>query len=181
MIDAPFFKNGRGGVTLSGGECLSQGEFATEVARLLRENGISVYIDTCGYVKREILDSIIPYADKFLYDIKAMSPQVHKEATGRDNGIILDNLVYLCRCGCKIEVRIPFVPQINGNEMEAIGGFLSELPIEGVKLLPYHRYAESRYESLGMENRMPEIIPTENELSNAATVLERFGLNVINV
>ena len=66
-----------GGVTLSGGECLAQPDFAVELARRLKENGICVYIDTCGYVKQEILDKIIPYTDVFLYDIKAVDPQVH--------------------------------------------------------------------------------------------------------
>ena len=64
LEDEPFFKNG-GGVTLSGGECLAQPEFATAFAKALFERGISVYVDTCGYVRREVLEAILPYALSF--------------------------------------------------------------------------------------------------------------------
>lgn len=76
MKDEPFFRNG-GGVTFSGGECLAQIDFAVELAELLHKNGISIYIDTCGFVGREALERIIPYTDKFLYDIKAVSETTH--------------------------------------------------------------------------------------------------------
>ena len=48
MKDADYYKNSGGGVTLSGGECLAQAPFATALAKMLKKNGISVYIDTCG-------------------------------------------------------------------------------------------------------------------------------------
>ena len=58
--DRLFFTNSGGGVTLSGGECLAQPEFALAVAKALKERGISVYVDTCGFVRREVLVSILP-------------------------------------------------------------------------------------------------------------------------
>ena len=54
LQDEAFFKNSGGGVTLSGGECLAQPDFAVALSKRLYERGISVYVDTCGYVKREI-------------------------------------------------------------------------------------------------------------------------------
>ena len=40
------------------------------------------------------LEKIIPYTDKFLYDIKAIDGTLHKRLTGRDNALMLDNLLY---------------------------------------------------------------------------------------
>lgn len=163
MEDALFFKNSGGGVTLSGGECLSQPEFAVETARLLKNNGVSVFIDTCGYIKREIIDEIIPYTDKFLYDIKAFSEETHIACTGRSNKLILGNLKYLSSVGARIEIRIPFVPELNGEEMKDIAELVSELNVEKVKILPYHNFALSRYDALGMNAEMPENMPSNEE------------------
>lgn len=176
LKDEQFFKNGHGGVTLSGGECLAQGEFAIETAKLLFEKGISVYVDTCGFVKTETIQKIIPYADKFLYDIKAFDEEVHKRCTGQSNMVILENLKYINSQNVPIEIRIPYVPGYNDNQIEKIGSFLSEFDcITAVKILPYHNYAASRYAALGMKNTLPDIIPSEEELNMAKEKISKFG------
>lgn len=162
MADGPFFENG-GGVTLSGGECLTQPHFVTETARLLKARGVSVFVDTCGYVSREVIDGILPYTDKFLYDIKAASGATHEKCTGRDNALIIENLKYLSDRGARVEIRIPFVPELNGAEIEAIAELLCEVRIEKVKVLPYHNFAASRYGALGMPCNMPRAIPSAEE------------------
>ena len=136
LQDEAFFKNSGGGVTLSGGECLAQGDFCIALAKLLHERGISVYVDTCGYVKRETLEKIIPYTDKFLYDVKAIAPTVHEKCTGKSNQRILDNLKFLCEKGCNIEIRYPLVMGYNDLECDKIAKFLSGLQgITKVKVL----------------------------------------------
>ena len=180
LEDKPFFENSGGGVTLSGGECLAQPDFAVALARSLWENGISVYIDTCGYVKREILERIIPYTDMFLYDIKAVTPEVHRRCTGRDNAQISENLCFLCERGCRIEVRYPLVMGYNDEECEKIGAFLRDRRgIERVKVLPYHAFSASRYEALGAENTLPDAITTAADVQNAVACLRSFGLQAI--
>ena len=177
MQDAPFFKNG-GGVTFSGGECLAQPEFAIALAKAFYESGISVYIDTSGYVKREVLDGIIPYVDKFLYDVKALCEETHVRCTGRPNGLILENLRYLSERGCKIEIRYPLVMGYNDGECEGIAEMLSGLcGIEKVKVLAYHAFAASRYAALGMENTLPDTKTTPRDVLNAVSIFKRYGLN----
>jgi pyruvate formate lyase activating enzyme len=179
-IDEPFFRNG-GGVTLSGGECLAQPDFAVSLAKALREKGISVYIDTCGFVKREILERIIPYTDKFLYDVKAVDPDVHVKCTGRDNALILDNLRYLSESGCRIEVRYPLVKGYNDTECEAIAKVLKELRgIEKTKVLQYHSLSASRYEALGLDCTLPKTETTFEDVETAVRVLKSHGLNAVN-
>lgn len=181
MEDEPFFRNGRGGVTLSGGECLSQPQLAIETARILKENGVSVFVDTCGYVKREILDAIMPYTDKFLYDLKAFSEDTHIRCTGRSNQLILENLKYLSDTGARIEVWIPFVPELNGGEMKDIAKFISKLNIEKVKVLPYHNYAVSRYGALGLEAKMPGNMPSEEQTESIRSLIRSYctGIEVV--
>lgn len=181
LSDEAFFRNGGGGITLSGGECLAQPEFAIAVAERLYNRGISVYIDTCGYVRREVLDSIIPYTDKFLYDVKAIDPDVHTACTGRDNRLILDNLCYLCDRGCNVEIRYPLVVGYNDGECESIAEMLRELAgITGVKVLQYHSFSRSRYEALGMECTLPNTETKLSDVEYAVALLKSHGLNAIN-
>lgn len=179
--DKPFFDSSGGGVTLSGGECLAQPEFAAELAQLLQARGIGVYVDTCGFVSRQALDKIIPYTDVFLYDLKAIDPQVHKACTGQDNGRILDNLRYLSERGCTIEIRYPLVVGCNETQCEKIGVFLRDLKgIRKIKVLRYHDLAASRYEALGMENTLPAPRTDDVHVRQAVACLRRFGLNAVD-
>ena len=181
LQDELFFKNSGGGVTLSGGECLAQPDFAVALSRKLYDRGISVYIDTCGYVKPEALKKIIPYTDKFLYDIKAIDAMVHKKCTGKDNHLILDNLKLLCDEGCKIEIRYPLVKGYNDLECENIAKFLSCLRgITKVKVLKYHRFSASRYEAFGMIDTLPDAKTTMQDVENAVIILKNYGLNAVN-
>lgn len=181
MQDEAFFRAGNGGVTLSGGECLAQPEFAVAVARLLYEKGVSIYIDTCGFVPRQTLEKILPYADQFLYDVKALDPAVHRACTGQDNALILDNLRFVSLQGAAIEIRIPLVAGYNDGEIPAIAAFLKDLPgITKVKVLQYHNFSASRYEALGMKNTLPPAQTTPEDVAKAVEILAKSGLRAVN-
>lgn len=181
LQDAPFFENSGGGVTFSGGECLAQPDFAVALSKRLYERGISVYVDTCGYVTRGTLERIIPYTDKFLYDIKAIDARVHEKCTGKENRLILDNLSFLCGEGCKIEIRYPLVMGYNDCECENIAKFLSGLQgITKVKVLQYHSFSASRYEALGMFNTLPNTQTTLQDVERAVNIFRSYGLHAVN-
>ena len=181
LQDEVFFKNSGGGITLSGGECLAQPDFCVALAKLLHERDISVYVDTCGCVKRETFEKIIPYVDKFLYDIKAIDATVHERCTGKENNLILDNLKYLCNKGCKIEIRYPLVKGYNDLECEDIAKLLSGLQgITKVKVLQYHSFSASRYEALGMFNTLPDTQTTSFEIEAAVNIFKNYGLHAVN-
>ena len=168
LEDREFYETSGGGVTLSGGECLMQPDFCRALLCALKENGIQTAVDTCGYVSKETLDKVIPYTDVFLYDIKAIDPAVHKICTGVENGRILENLCYLDSLGKKSEIRIPYVPGWNSGEIEKIADFVKSLSnVTGVRVLPYHNYARSKYEALSMENTLPDSVPSSEEIDRA--------------
>ena len=168
LEDKEFYESSGGGVTLSGGECLLHADFCAALLKALKENGVRTAVDTCGFVSREAFDKVIPYTDVFLYDIKAIDPAVHKRCTGVENGLILDNLRYLDSLGKKIEIRIPYVPGYNDTEIGKIADFVKTLSsVTGVRVLKYHNYARSKYEALGMENTLPEALPTDAQMAAA--------------
>lgn len=168
LEDEAFYETSGGGVTLSGGECLCQASFCAALLKRLKERGINTAVDTCGFVPREAFDKVLPYTDTFLYDLKAFDEDVHIRCTGQSNRLILENLLYLDSVGARTEIRIPFVPDHNDDQMEKLAAFLRPLKhVKKVKVLPYHNYAGSKYAALGMENTLPKRLPTEEEIQKA--------------
>lgn len=168
LEDREFYETSNGGVTLSGGECLLQADFCIALLQALKKEGIHTAVDTCGSVSREVFDKVLPYTDLFLYDIKAISPAVHRHCTGLTNERILENLRYLDTCGAKIEIRYPYVPDYNDGEAESIRDFLSSLrTFPAVRVLPYHSFAGSKYRALGYGDTLPSRLPTEAEIQKA--------------
>ncbi len=165
--DKDFYDNSGGGVTVSGGECLIYADFCAELLKKLKENNIHTAVDTCGFVPKEAFDKVIPYTDVFLYDIKAFGEETHIKCTGKPNKIILENLKYLDKCNKKIEIRIPYVPEYNSEEINKIFDFLKTLKnVVKIRILSYHNYAGSKYEALLMENTLPKKLPDEKEIMN---------------
>ena len=103
-----------------------------------------------------------------MYDIKAIDDEVHIRCTGKSNKQILNNIKYIDSCGKAIEVRLPYVPDYNDNQMDKISDFIKNFKnIKAVKVLPYHNYAGSKYVSLDMVNTLPDVLPTSQEIENA--------------
>jgi pyruvate formate lyase activating enzyme len=180
--DVPFFDQSRGGVTFSGGEPLMQRKFLAEVLKACRAHDIHTVVDTSGYATWEVLDGIRSDVNLFLYDLKSMDDERHKQYTGVSNKLILENLERLSAVGAKCIVRIPLIPGVNDDEENLVesGKFLASLPnIESVDLMGYHEIARGKYEALGMAYRLPETkAPTAEKIQSAAKILEGFGLTV---
>lgn len=179
LKDKDFYDASGGGVTLSGGECLAHPDFCAELLREVKKYGIHTAVDTCGFVSKAALDKVIPYTDIFLYDLKAFDEDVHIACTGQSNRVILENLQYLDDRGVKTEIRIPFIPGKNNDQIEKISQFLSTLRyITMVRVLPYHNYAGSKYTALDMENTLPELLPSEEQMQVAKSVIASKNLRV---
>ena len=139
----------------------------------MKSKGINTAVDTSGYVSRDKLESVLDYTDTFLYDIKAIDEDVHIKCTGHSNKIILENLKYLDSMGKRIEIRVPYVPDFNDNQVEKIRGFLKNIKnITKVTVLPYHNYAGSKYEALGIKNTLMQKLPDKNEIEKVQSLFE---------
>ena len=176
MKDQMFYEESGGGVTFSGGEVMAMDmDFVLAVARELKKQGVTLTIDTCGYVPYERFQMLLPYVDTFLYDVKVMDPELHKKYIGTDNSLILDNLVRLARDGARIYIRIPTVKEVNGNEqnMRETIAFLQEYDIHPaqVNLLPYHDTGSGKYRKLDMEYKGTDLHAPEREEMEALAAL----------
>ncbi|MFH1651346.1 MAG: glycyl-radical enzyme activating protein [Chloroflexota bacterium] len=176
--DRPFFKNSDGGVTFSGGEPLVQGEFLREVARQCREKGISTILDTTGHAPWETMSAVLDNIDLVLYDIKHLDPEKHREATGIDNKLILENAAKAAQ-KARIWLRVPLIPGFNNSPeyIRQLGRFAAELGVEKISLLPYHTWGEHKYEKLGRTYPLTgtDLLP-EDSLPELKEIIESCGL-----
>lgn len=166
-----FMKNG--GLTVTGGEPLLQMEFVTELMREAKQRGIHTCIDTSGItfqkdneavVKK--FDKLLEYTDLFLLDIKHIENTSHKELTGQSNRNVLDFAEYLSDRGKDVWIRHVVVPEITYQEadLKALGYFLGGLKnIKALDVLPYHTMGTVKYDNMGMEYPLRDIIALEKE------------------
>ena len=154
LKDKMFFDESGGGMTISGGEPLFQADFTLELLKLAAQQGISSCVETCGYGDYAWLKSWLPYTDIFLFDYKVTNPGLHKELTGIDNRLILENMEKLNAAGAEIILRCPLVPGVNDDEdhLHAIARIAGRLEnVMEINLEPYNPLAAERYERLGFK------------------------------
>ena len=176
--------NSEGGVTFSGGEPLMHHEFLIEMLDACGKEGIHRCIDTTGFASTKTLLEVAEKSEHFLYDLKMMDSDKHKEWTGAPNEKILENLKILAATGVNINIRIPLIKGVNDDyeniheSAKFIAALEGEKPI--VNILPYHNIAEKKYEKLGQHYERG--IMDEPDLARQDEVIEIFksyGLNAI--
>ena len=181
MRDKAFYENSGGGVTVSGGEPTFQKDFLFDLLGSLKSSGIHTAVETCGYFSENLLEPLTERTDLFLYDLKHIDTEPHRETTGVTNDRILANFSgILAKAGVdRIVPRIPLIPGFNTGA-ESIEKFISFLRNAGytgsVHLMPYHGWARGKYKRTGRDGsfRDPGKI-TGPELESIGGIFERAG------
>jgi pyruvate formate lyase activating enzyme len=180
--DIVFFKNSGGGVTFSGGEPLLWPDFIEKLAKYYKGMGISVAIETCGYVPWKNFEKIIDYIDLVMFDLKFMQSEKHLEYLGYSNELIINNLIGVSKL-VDTTIRIPIIPGVNDckEDIIAFGEFLYSLSgrVKRVEILPYHDFAINKYEGLGRKYLLNDLKVPDNEyMARIKNILEKYGLQV---
>lgn len=152
-----------GGITISGGDPLfSQKEFALEILKSSKENGIHTMIESCLWTDRDTIDRVKQHVDEFIVDLKIFDENEHIKYTGKTNQVILSNIEYLSKTH-KITIRIPMIPGVNTNQynIEESAKFLSKLENVRVELIPFNKYYKTKYYYLGI---LPEYDIDRNQV-----------------
>ena len=145
LKDETFYRSSGGGVTLTGGDPFAQTAFSRAVLKGVKVHGIHTAIETCLLTTRKDLESLLPYVDLFLVDLKVDEPTKHTEYTGASNELIKENFTWLAENHGAIVVRIPVIPGYTDSEenLKAIGSYVAgtdpRIPIELVNFNPLAR------------------------------------------
>ncbi len=176
--DRVFFEQSGGGVTFSGGEPLLQDEFLVELLAACKQRGLHTVVDTSGYATPNVIDRVAQLVDLFLFDIKTLEDDKHREYTGVSNRVILENLRRLAARNATIIVRVPLIPGVNDDDksLRAIGAFAREFDaVRGVHILPYHRTGTEKYRRLGMQYRMNGASPPASDsVMQAVRIVQQY-------
>lgn len=154
LKDKAFYDNSGGGMTLSGGEPMMQYEFALELMKRAKEEGLHTCMETCGFADSEKYREIARYVDIFLFDYKITNKEDHKKYTGVSNDKILANLFMLDEMGKNTVLRCPIIPTINDTDehLLAIAKTANRLKnVLEVNIEPYHPLGSGKSEMLGKD------------------------------
>jgi pyruvate formate lyase activating enzyme len=159
LRDAPFYEDG-GGLTLTGGEPTLQPAFALALLRLAKAEHVDTALETSGNAPWESLETLLPYVDLWLFDVKHLNSQAHRRYTGLGNELILSNLRKLAGLGAPIRVRVPLIPEVNLSEenLRQTAAFVEALgtAVRSVDLLPFHKLGTAKYQALGRTPLWPD-------------------------
>lgn len=153
LKDKVYYKTSKGGMTLSGGEPSMQAEFALELIKTAKNEGVSTFIETCGIGARSFYEKALKHGASFLFDIKCIDTDKHKKLTGVSNENIISNLEFLFENCADIIVRLPLIPGINDldDDIENLSEFLMKYKgkYRYAEIMPYHSFGVSKAQRLG--------------------------------
>jgi len=153
MQDIDFYEESGGGITISGGEGMSQPAFLKELVQRLKENHLHLAIETTGFIKAEIFEELAFMFDLLLFDVKHYDPKKHQMKTGVSNELIIRNLTWAITQGIEVLPRIPVIPDFNSSLEDAHGfaKLLKQVGASKVQLLPFHQFGEKKYDLLNKD------------------------------
>lgn len=157
----PYYDVTGGGVTASGGEAMMQHDFIRPFFKALHQNGITTALDTCGFIKAEYYDEVLPFTDYILYDLKIFDAERHKYFCGQDNALILNNAKHIIssiasgEINAEFWIRTPLIPGATDDETNIgmIASFivndLGSCNISKWELCSFNNSCISKYDRLG--------------------------------
>ena len=180
MQDIDFYEESGGGVTISGGEGMSQPEFLKRLIAELKKNSVHVAIETTGYVKKETFEELARELDLLLFDVKHYDREKHYNGTKVYNDLIVENLKWAIDNEIEVLPRIPVIPDFNDSleDAEGLAKLLVEVGAKKVQLLPFHQFGEKKYELLNRNYKYKNkkaLYP--EDLEEYQKIFEDKGLN----
>ncbi|MBD1564676.1 [formate-C-acetyltransferase]-activating enzyme [Vibrio sp. S12_S33] len=180
--DDVFFNTSNGGITLSGGEVLTQPKFAIELLSKLKAMGFRTAIETSGHGNTKQLLKIGQLCDEVLFDFKIMDPQRAKTVIGINLELVLDNFRQLVEQGTNVIPRLPLIPgyTLDLINTDRVINFLRPFNLSEIHLLPFHQYGANKYQTLGMVYLLEDVpVPRKSEVESIRQHIATQGYHVI--
>lgn len=156
LKDRALYDQSGGGVTVSGGEPLSQASFVAKLFQRCREQEVHTCLETSGYGSPQALREVMPVTDLFLFDWKLSDRRAALRFLGGSISPIQRSFRTLMDNGCKVVLRCPIIPRVNDTaaHFDSIVRLIEENPdLMGVELLPYHNLGVSKSMHLSVQQR----------------------------
>lgn len=142
-----------GGVTISGGEPLSQAPFVAKVFELLQREGVHTALDTAGTKDLNAAKAVLLHTDLVLADLKAPTAELYTEICGGELETVLNFLALVQEMGIPLWLRHVVVPGLTANTQnlravrDIANGFSN---LEKIEWLPFHNTCQPKYDNMGI-------------------------------
>ena len=154
-----FYDKSGGGITVSGGEPLLQAEFVRELFTKCKEVGVHTALDTGGFVAQAELDKVLPHTDLVMFSLKAVDEEVHRQLTGKDNVLVLQNLFHAAS-QTQLVLRYVVIPGVNesDSDLSKLAAIIKQLPpTVKIDLLPYHTMGKTKWQALKIPYKLNSV------------------------
>lgn len=179
LNDAAFYRRSGGGMCLSGGEPLLQGEFSKELLKGCQEHLIDTVLETSCFARWSITEEVARYANLLIIDIKHMDAQKHCEGTGVSNTQILSNITKLAKMGKNIRIRLPIIPGFNDSRknLQKTAEFMVDNDISHVDLISFRTTNESLFmQHIRSYSQTDLKVPEADAMAEHRILLDTYGL-----
>lgn len=150
---APGARPATGGVTISGGEPLSQPEFVAEVFERLHESGVHTVLDTSGTGDLKRATAVLKETDLALVDLKFLSEEEYQMFCGGSLSGTMEFLKLTADMGVPVWIRHVGVPGLTARReyLKSVKAQAESLPnVQKLEFLPFHNMCMEKYERMGV-------------------------------
>ena len=175
VLKDKIFYEDNGGVTFSGGEALLYAKELLPLMQQIKQNNISIAVESSLFVPSSYLEMVIPYVDYFYVDLKVMDKERCSFLLKGNLDLFKSNLAILAKSK-KFNVRIPVIYGYTDDEnnikciIDVIREYRSS--IKNVGLIKGHNLGDNKYISLGKD------VPQKAEVSDL--FLEEYRVKILN-
>ncbi len=178
-----FLQLAHGGVTISGGEPLTQVPFVTAIFEACKQMGLSTALDTSGFLGAMADDRLLAATDLVLLDIKHFDPDAYHRLTGQSLAPTLRFAERLAAMGKTIWLRYVLVPNLTDqlNSIRDLAQYCAHLGnVARVDVLPFHKMGESKWQGLGMIPPLAQTQEPDAQLTEAVRgIFREAGLKTL--
>ena len=107
----------------------------------------------------------------------------HKEYTGVENNLILENVKKLASLNKNIVIRIPIIPGFNDNFENIRNTAIcvkENILNPRIELLPYHKFGVDKYKKLGLEEYIYDFnIPSDEYMKELENIIKDYMVDVV--
>ncbi|KAL0207050.1 hypothetical protein P9112_012761 [Eukaryota sp. TZLM1-RC] len=176
----PYIKaSDGGGITIGGGDPLTQPNFCAALCKAARELGVTAAVETAGHSKdRTAWDIVVPHCDFVILCAKAFTADVFKKLTkGGSLAKMIEFAEFCVEKGVPIWLTYVVLPGYTDSdaEIEGLCQFLQredmQHGVSRVEILPYHTLGKYKFAELGLKYPLEGVERPSSELLNS--IVER--------
>lgn len=152
-----YYKNG--GVTISGGEPLLQGEFVCELLKGFKKENLHTALDTSACVLPSNIDEILKFVDLIILDLKFPTEELYVKYCKGSITNVLKLIKLANKYDKKVLLRTVIVPDINDSRKMLDQYLEIAKTVRNCKyeLLGYHTLGVDKYKKLGLKYELADV------------------------